>query len=129
MNNKQGDEEVIEKIVHWLVKTFPKLEFKVKVPLKELFSKPESLWLRRFWSNNSHADIATFRHRKLVCIIEPGGKAHFSDEKQKVRDQKKAKICKINGVSYLPIANSVITYLHKPVTKKLLKRYFYGEVR
>jgi len=122
----QNDEAVIEKLYSHLNANFPRLKFKVKIPLKELFPEPEDKWLKKFWSNNSHADIAVFRHGKLVAIIEPGGAAHFKDKKQKVRDSKKDKICKINGVNCLRIANSVINYLDEKITRKLLKKYFYG---
>lgn len=122
----QNDEAIIEKLYSHLNTNFPRLKFKVKISLKELFPEPENKWLKSFWSNNSHADIAVFRHDKLVAIIEPGGSAHFKDEKQKVRDSKKDKICKENRINCLRISNSVINYLNKRITRKLLKKYFYG---
>jgi len=124
----QNDELIIEKLYSHLVNEFPRLRFKVKIPLKELFPEPENQWLKSFWNNNSHADISVFRHNKLICIVEPGGSAHFKDGRQKVRDSKKDRICKINGVNCLRIANSVINYLDKKITRKLLKKYFYGLV-
>jgi len=84
MENKieqvQGDEEIIEKLYSYLVATFPRLNFKVKIPLKELFPEPENRWLNSIW-RYGHGDICTFRHGKLVALLEPGGHNHFSDEK------------------------------------------------
>lgn len=125
----QSDEKIIEKLYSYLINEFPRLRFKIKIPLKELFPKPENKWLQSFWNNNSHSDISVFRHNKLTCIIEPGGWYHIKDEKQKVRDSKKYKICKINGINYLPVVNSGINHLDEKNTKKLLKKYFYGEVK
>jgi len=125
----QNDEAVIEKLYSHLNSNFPRLKFKVKIPLKELFPKPENQWLKSFWSNNSHADIAVFRHNKLVAIIEPGGWYHVKDEKQIIRDSKKDKICKINGVNCLRIFNNVVNNdLDNPKFRKLLKKKFYGLV-
>jgi len=125
----QNDEKIIEKLYSYLITEFPRLGFKTKIPLKKLFPEPDNKWLKSFWSNNSHADISVFRHNKLVCIIEPGGSAHFKDKKQKIRDSKKDKICKVNGINCLRIANSVINYLDKKITRKLFKKYFYSMVR
>lgn len=128
MENTQGDEEVLQKLLTYLEREFPKLKFKTKVQLKELFCEPQSKYLKSFWRNRSHADIAVFRHCKLVCIIEPGGYSHFKDKKQQVRDEKKDKICRQNGVNCLRVTNSFVDYLNKKVSKKLLKKYFYGLV-
>lgn len=126
----QNDEKIIGKLYSYLINEFPRLGFRIKIPLKELFPKPENKWLQSFWNNNSHADISIFRHSKLICIIEPGGWHHVKDEKQKVRDSKKDKICKINGVNILRIFNNVITDdLDNSKFRKLLKKYFYGAVR
>jgi len=131
MENKieqvQGDEEIIEKLYSYLVATFSRLTFKVKVPLKDLFPEPDSKWLKSFWSNNSHADIAVFRHGELVCIIEPGGWFHAKDKRQKTRDSKKDKICWSNGVNCLRFFNDTVEqHLEKKITKRLLRKYFYG---
>jgi len=125
----QNDEVIIEKLYSHLNTNFPRLKFKVKIPLKELFPEPENKWLKSFWRHNSHADIAVFRHNKLVAIIEPGGWYHAKDKKQKVRDSKKDKICKFNGVNCLRIFNNVVNNdLNNPIFRKLLKKYFYGLV-
>ncbi len=124
----QDDEEIIEMAYQYLVNEFPRLKFRIKIPLKELFPKPENKWLQSFWNNNSHADLAVFRHGKLVCIIEPGGWHHAKDEKQKVRDSKKDKICQENRVSCLRVFNNVVeNNLNNPKLRKLLKKYFYGK--
>ena len=124
----QGDEEVLGKLSSYLNDSFPRLSFRMKIPLKELFPEPENNTLRKFWGNNSHADVSIFRHGKLVCILEPGGSAHFKDKKQKVRDKKKDRICQENGVNVLRVGNSFAGCLEKPITKKFLKKYFYGKL-
>ena len=123
----QGDEETLDTIFNHLTNNFPRLQFKLKIPLKELFPEPKNRYLKSFWGNNSHADISVFRHQKLVCIIEPGGYHHFKDEKTRIRDQKKDIICHTNGVHCLRVANSIIKDLDLKVTRKLLKKYFYSE--
>lgn len=124
----QDDKAIIKNLHSHLISEFPRLEFKIKIPLRELFPEPDNRWLKSFWKNNSHADISVFRHNKLVAIIEPGGWYHAKDEKQKVRDSKKDKICKINKVNCLRIFNNVVNNdLNNPKFKKLLKKYFYGK--
>lgn len=122
----QGDEEVIEELSSFLNNSFPRLSFRTKVPLKELFPEPKNRVLRSFWGNNSHADIVAFRHSKLVCIIEPGGSAHVKDEKQKIRDKKKDEICQLNGTNLLRFFNSVIKDIGKAKLRKELKKAFYS---
>ncbi|MBA7546436.1 hypothetical protein ES705_38828 [subsurface metagenome] len=125
----QNDNEIIEKLYSYLISEFPRLKFKVKIPLKKLFPEPGNRWLKSFWNNNSHADISVFRHNKLVCIIEPGGWYHAKDEKQKIRDSKKDKICKINDVNCLRLFNNVVNNdLDNPKFRKLLKKKFYSGV-
>jgi len=123
--NPEDDTKDLRVISSFIEHNF-RLTTKIKVPLKELFPKPEKKHLQRFWGNNSHADIPIFRHHKLVLIIEPGGKAHFSDKKQIIRDKKKYAICKLNGVNLLSISNSVIGYLDDKKTKRLFRKYIYG---
>jgi len=127
MQKIQNDEEIIDKLYSYLNVNFSRLKFKMKEPLKNIFPEPENRWLKSFWKNNSHADISVYRHGKLVCIIEPGGWYHIQDEKQKVRDLKKDKICKINGVNCLRFFNDVVNNkLDNSKTKRLFKKYFYG---
>lgn len=126
--NGQGDEKIIEKLATFIESNF-RLTVKMKMSLKELFPEPENRTLRKFWNANSHADLAIFRHGKLVTILEPGGSAHFKDEKQKERDNKKDRICKINEVNCLRVGNNLANRLDKQITKRLLKKYFYGQVR
>jgi hypothetical protein len=122
----KGDEEIIDKLYHYLRKTFnPKLRFEIKKPLRELFPKPENKWLLSIW-NYGHADISVFRHGGLVTIIEPGGWYHAKDKKQRINDLKKDTLCKINKVNCLRIFNNVVENdLGNPKFKKLLKKYFY----
>jgi len=133
----EGDEKILEKLVNYLRGTFPRLRFRVKVPLKELFPEPESKWLKSIWQFG-HGDVVVYRHGKPVCIIEPGGFHHTRDEKQKLRDKKKDKLCKLNGVNVLRIYNSTIhrfcnpkipPYNGKQIFKRLLRKYFYSEVK
>ena len=126
----QDDKIIIEKLHSYLISEFPRLKFKVKIPLKELFPEPENRWLKSFWSNNSHADISVFRHKKLIAIVEPGGWYHASDKKQKIRDSKKDRICRENRVNCLRVFNDVVNNnLDNPKFRKLLKKKFYGMVR
>ena len=123
----KDDKEIIDKLYSYLVNNFPRLKFKKKMLLKDLFVKPKNKWLQSFWNNNSHADISVFRHGKLVCIIEPGGWYHIKDKIQKIRDSKKDKICQENRVNCLRILNNIVNGdLDNPKFRKLLKRYFYG---
>lgn len=122
----EGDKETIDQLHEYLVLNFPRLDFKKKVLLRNLFPEPNSRWLKTFWNYGSHADIATFRHGELICIVEPGGAHHFKDEQQKVRDEKKDKLCRVNGISCLRLSNSMLNYLAIKQTRRLLKKYFYG---
>jgi len=133
----QGDEEIIEKLLEFLRAKFPRLKFKSKVPLRELFAEPESKWLKSIW-RFGHGDIVVYRHGKPVCIIEPGGFYHTKDETQKLRDKKKDKLCKLNGVNVLRIYNNTVyrfcnpkvpPYNGKQIFKRLLRRYFYSEIK
>lgn len=125
---EQGDEHLLESFRYWLIENFPRLEFQIKMPLKKLFPKPAKEYLRPFWGNkNAHADVAVFRHHKLVCVVEPGGGQHLTDDKQKWRDEKKAQLCRSNGVNFLPLINSCLNYKETPNFKRLLKCYFYRQ--
>lgn len=121
----QGDEEILETLLCYLHKAFPGLDFDQKIKLNQLFPEPESDYLRRFWKL-AHADITVYRHGKLCCVLEIGGKAHFSDKIQKLRDSKKDKLCKLNSINCLRVSNSFLNDLAKPMSKRLLRRYFYG---
>ena len=129
MEKIKDDKEIIDKLYLYLSNNFPRLKFKKKIFLKDLFPKPKNKWLQSFWNNNSHADISVFRHHKLVCIIEPGGWHHVKDEKQKIRDSKKDKICQENKIKCLRIFNNVVNGdLDNSKFRKLLKKYFYGRM-
>ena len=124
----QGDEEIIDNLYLYLKRHFPRLKFEKKIPLKNLFIEPENKWLKSIWSYG-HADIAIFRHSKLTCILEPGGWYHAKEEKQKMRDIKKDKICKLYNINVLRFFNDVVNNdLLNPKFKKILKKYIYGKI-
>lgn len=126
----QNDNEIIEKLYSHLTNEFPRLKFKIKIPLKKLFPEPKNKWLKSFWGNNSHADISVFRHDKLIAIVEPGGWYHAKDKKQKIRDSKKDRICQENKINCLRLFNNVVNGdLNNQKFRKLLKKNFYGKVR
>ncbi len=125
-SQRQSDEKLIANFAHHLVVSFPRLTYKTHVPLKELFQEPDNPTLKRFWNCSwSHADIAVFRHGKLVCIIEPGGHQHITDAKQNKRDHKKYLICKQAGVNMLSLMNRCMNHVDHPKFRRLLKAYFY----
>lgn len=120
------DEQLINEFTGWLRQTFKRLVFKVHMPLSELFPEPNSPKLKHFWQCKwSHADVAVYRHGKLICIIEPGGHQHITDKLQSKRDKKKLAICIENRVSFLPLMNQAVRCKNHPQFKRLLKYYFY----
>ena len=127
MYSMQGDEGILEKIINQIINVWKfKVSIEIKIPLRKLFPEPENKWLSTMWSHG-HADIAVYRHGKLVCIIEPGGWFyHLKDKTQKLRDKRKDKLCEINGVNVLRAVNDIVDNLDLPVTKKLFKKYIYG---
>lgn len=129
MYNIQGDETILEKITDYIINHYNlKVSTKTKVPLRELFPEPKNKWLLSIW-RHGHADIAVYRHGKLACIIEPGGSYHLKDDKQKLRDKKKDRLCEVNNVNVLRLINSITKYMDLLVTKKLFKKYIYSMIR
>lgn len=124
----QGDEEFLEPFTVQLSSIFPRLTFgPLRLRLKGLWPEPKNIALRNFQNNSSHADVPVFRHGELVCIIELGGSAHFRDEKQKIRDKRKDRICQLNEVNLLRFSNSVLRDIGTAGLKKLLKKGFYND--
>lgn len=124
----EDDKKILEDLKTWIEANKP-IIVKIKVPLKTLFPESKKKHLERFRTNNSHADLAIFRHHELVCIVEPGGKAHFSDPKQRTRDKKKLALCLENNIEFLSLANGSIDLSGGPRTQKLkdkLKKKIYG---
>ncbi|MDI6782568.1 MAG: hypothetical protein QME64_00545 [bacterium] len=120
------DDAIINAVVEYIRKRHPKFEIKTKVPLKKLFPQPKSPRLLRFWQAQSHADIAIFRDGKLVAILEPGGGAHLTDEKQVYRDTLKRMICWLNMIKCEHILNSlVVGYMQTREWKLFIKKLLY----
>lgn len=122
----QGDEETLDIILNHLINNYLRLQFKLKISLRELFPEPENRYLKSIWKYG-HADISVFRHGELVNIIEPGGIHHLQNDKQRLNDLKKDKLCKLNGVTCLRIMNNVVDHLDDSITRKLFKKFFYSE--
>lgn len=121
-----SDDVLIEDFVSWLRDNFPLLHFKVKKPLRELFPEPKKY--KGFWKHPwAHADISVFRHGQLVCIIEPGGYQHLTDNEQATRDKKKKSICNENNVYFLPLMNQALHFRELEQFRKLLKNAFYSK--
>lgn len=121
-----SDDVLIQDFVNWLRKNFSRLHFKVKRPIQELFPEPKKY--KDFWKHPwAHADISVFRHGNLVCILEPGGFQHLTDEEQMSRDRKKRSICEENMVYFLPLTNQALLFREHKQFKKLLKNAFYSK--
>lgn len=127
------DKKLVEKLLHYLVETFPRLEFRPWVPLREILPEPDKKYLKSIW-RYGHGDICVFRHGEPVCIIEPGGYQHTKNETQKRRDKRKDRLCKLNEVSVLRLYNDTIYRFLDPqksphdlrILKKLFRKYIYS---
>ena len=121
----EGDEDILDLIGDWLTANF-RVTIRKKVPLRELFPRPEQKYLLNEWGYG-HADLSIYQHGRLNCIWEPGGSNHFRDEAQKLRDQRKDKLCEMNGVNCLRTPNSIVDQLHMKICKDLVRKYIYKE--
>jgi hypothetical protein len=101
------------------------LKVKIEQPLKTLFPEPSNRGLKHIWKYGS-ADIVVYRRSRIVAIFEPGGSAHFQDETQMKNDRRKWKLCEINGVRCLRIANGVLSQLSRRQRRNLLGRFIFG---
>jgi len=128
MQKIQGDEENINRLYFYLIANFPRIHSKIKIPLRKLVPEPKSSYYKSIW-RYGHGDVVIYRHNKLACIIELDGMAHFTNSEQIGRDQRKDKLCKMNGINVLRVGNCIISHLDSSKTRKLLKKYIYGEVR
>jgi len=118
-------EELIKGVNDFILNNFSSsLSTEIKKPLKELFPEPEGNWLKYTWCN-SYANIAIFRHGKLVCIIEPSLYLHKKDDKQILQEKKVDKICDENRVNILRVVIDELKGLDSLVTKRLFKKYIY----
>jgi len=121
-----SDDKTIKDFVCWLRNKFPRLHFKVKKSLRDLFPEPKKY--KGFWKHPwAHADISVFRHGSLVCIIEPGGFQHLTDKKQMINDGKKSFICNENDVYFLPLMNQALKNCEHKEFKRLLRNAFYSK--
>jgi hypothetical protein len=93
--------------------------------LKRLFAEPGNKGLKHIWKYGS-ADLVVWKKDKLVCIIEPGGSHHFTDEKQIKNDKRKWMLCEKNGVRCMKMANGLVFGLSNRQRRKLLGRLLFG---
>jgi hypothetical protein len=121
-----SDDETIKNFVCWLRKKFPRLHFKVKKSLKDLLPEPKKF--KGFWRHPwSHADVSVFRHGNLVCVVEPGGFQHLTDDDQVRRDRKKKSICEESNVYFLPLMNQALENREYKEFVGLLRNAFYSK--
>lgn len=106
-------------------KTWPKLETKKEVPLRNMFAKPDNPGLKHIWTYGS-ADVVVYRDGKIIAVFEPGGSHHFQDEKQIKNDKRKFMLCKKNNVRYLKFGNNVIWSLSKRQMRKVFGKYLFS---
>jgi len=99
---------------------------KLEVPLSELFPEPEKGWVKHIWKHGS-ADLCVFHSNKLICIIEAHGHHHFSNKKQIMNDKRKAKLCQINNIGCLQVANSVRDTIARRKWRRLLGKYIWND--
>lgn len=126
-NSRRSDTRTIEDFIEWLGESFPRLSFRSHVPLSEITKEPGSLTLQRFRTHKwTHADVVVYRHGKPVCIIEPGGFQHITDDLQVKRDAKKYLTCKQSGLTMLSLMNSSLRFRNHPKFRRMLKKYFYS---
>lgn len=109
----------------YIGKTWPGFVVKMEQSLAKILPEPSNRGLKHIWRYGS-ADVAVYRGDKLICIFEPGGSHHFQDEKQMKNDRRKWKLCEINGVRCLRIANGVIGKLSNRQKRKMFGRFLFG---
>lgn len=94
------------------------------MPLSELFAKPEKGWAKHIWKHGS-ADLCVYRGDRLICIIEAQGAHHFSDKRQIMNDKRKHKLCMINVVGCLQVANGLKKGIARRRWRRLLGKYIF----
>jgi hypothetical protein len=109
----------------YIEKTWPKLVVKLEIPLSKLFPKPENKGLLHIWRYGA-ADVVVYRNGKLVCIVEPGGAHHMTDEKQKKNDRRKWKLCDINHVKCLRVMNGTLDALSNRKKRQMVGNHIFG---
>ena len=95
-------------------------EVKVKVPLKNVFPKPENKGLKHMWKYG-HADVVVYHHGKPICIYEPGGSQHL-EEKQARNDRRKYMLCKKNDCNCIHMMTGIQNNLSKRKYRQLIRK-------
>lgn len=111
-------------IASYLEKTWPTAEVLLEQRLSSFLPKPTNTGLLHIWKYGS-ADIVVKRRNKVVAVLEPGGSAHFQDERQMKNDRRKWKLCNINGVACLKIANGVFVKLTNRQKRQLIGKLLF----
>lgn len=110
-------------IKDYIKEQWPQFDVQLEQRLNTLFPQPLK-GCKHIWRHGT-ADIVVRRGGKIVAVIEPGGSHHFQDEKQMKNDRAKWKLCQINGVGCLRIANGVLDKLSKRKKRTLLGKYLF----
>src|SRR4051812_13847853 len=79
---------------------WPQFRVEVEQQLRNILPKPTNYGLAHIWKYGA-ADLVVYLGNKLICIFEPGGSQHFTDEKQIKNDKRKWMLCHKNGVRCL----------------------------
>lgn len=122
MDNRLITPEAIA-IKEYINKTWTQFTVELECRLSDLFPRPNRGCVH-IWTYGS-ADVVVRKHGKIIAIIEPGGSHHFTDEKQIKNDRAKWKLCEINGVGCLRVANSIMGALSNRQKRKMLGKYLF----
>lgn len=109
----------------YINETWPNFRVELEEYLRDILPQPRNKGLNHIWKYGS-ADVVVRKDEKIVAIFEPGGSAHFQDEKQMKNDRRKWKLCELNNIRCLRIANGVLDRLSKRQKRKLIGRYLFG---
>ena len=107
----------------FIEKTWPQFDVKLEQPLRSLFPKPVHGCIH-IWTFGS-ADVVVRKRDRVIAIFEPGGSHHFTDKKQIRNDRAKWKLCDINGVGCLRMANSVFKNLSNRKRRSMIGKFLF----